>query len=98
MRKTSIRQAPWHLIPANDKPQGRLAALRIMVDRLSKCAAGSASARSESARSSGIAIGSLRSGKWFTVQEEFASLGVNLALPTEFPRGCPHDLRSVRRG
>ena len=36
MQKTSIRQAPWHLIPANDKPYGRLAALRIMVDRLSK--------------------------------------------------------------
>ncbi|MGO9421022.1 polyphosphate kinase 2 family protein [Roseiarcus sp.] len=36
MHKTSTRQAPWHLIPANDKPYGRLAALRIMVDRLSK--------------------------------------------------------------
>jgi len=36
MQKTSTRQAPWHLIPANDKPYGRLAALRIMVDRLSK--------------------------------------------------------------
>jgi len=36
MQKTSMRQAPWHLIPANDKPYGRLAALRIMVDCLSK--------------------------------------------------------------
>ncbi len=36
MQKTSTRHAPWHLISANDKPQGRLAALRIMVDRLSK--------------------------------------------------------------
>src|SRR5208337_1626384 len=36
MQKTSTRQAPWHLIPVNDKPYGRLAALRIMVDRLSK--------------------------------------------------------------
>ncbi len=36
MEKTSVRRAPWHLIPANDKPYGRLAALRIMVDRLSK--------------------------------------------------------------
>ena len=36
MQKTSTHRAPWHLIPANDKPYGRLAALRIMVDRLSK--------------------------------------------------------------
>jgi len=37
MEKTSTRRrAPWHLIPANDKPFGRLAALRIMADRLSK--------------------------------------------------------------
>ena len=36
MQKTSTPQARWHLIPANDKPFGRLAALRIMVDRLSK--------------------------------------------------------------
>jgi len=36
MRKTSTHRAPWHLIPANDKPYGRIAALRIMVDRLSK--------------------------------------------------------------
>src|SRR5208337_4221810 len=25
MEKTSTRRAPWHLIPANDKPYGRLA-------------------------------------------------------------------------
>src|SRR5208283_5215937 len=36
MQKTSTRRAPWHLIPANDKPFGRLAALRIMADRLAK--------------------------------------------------------------
>jgi AMP-polyphosphate phosphotransferase len=36
MQKTSTPQARWHLIPANDKPFGRLAALRIMADRLSK--------------------------------------------------------------
>jgi AMP-polyphosphate phosphotransferase len=36
MEKTSARRAPWHLIPANDKPYGRLAALRVIADRLSK--------------------------------------------------------------
>ncbi len=36
MLKTSTRPAPWHLIPANNKPYGRLAALRILADRLSK--------------------------------------------------------------
>ena len=36
MEKTSARRAPWHLIPANDKPYGRLAAFRIIADRLSK--------------------------------------------------------------
>ena len=36
MQKTSTPHARWHLIPANDKPYGRIAALRIMVDRLSK--------------------------------------------------------------
>ena len=36
MEKTSSHHAPWHLIPANDKPFGRLAALRIIADRLSK--------------------------------------------------------------
>jgi AMP-polyphosphate phosphotransferase len=36
MEKTSTRRARWHLIPANDKSFGRLAALRIVADRLSK--------------------------------------------------------------
>ena len=36
MQRTSVRHAPWHLIPANDKPYGRLAALRVIADRLSK--------------------------------------------------------------
>jgi hypothetical protein len=27
---------PWHLVPANDKSFGRLAALRVIADRLSK--------------------------------------------------------------
>ncbi|HTZ67362.1 MAG TPA: polyphosphate kinase, partial [Roseiarcus sp.] len=36
MEKTSTRRVPWHLIPANDKPYGRLAALRLIADRLSK--------------------------------------------------------------
>jgi polyphosphate kinase 2 (PPK2 family) len=33
---TSSKRAPWHLVPANDKPFGRLAAFRVIVDRLSK--------------------------------------------------------------
>jgi polyphosphate kinase 2 (PPK2 family) len=36
IEKTSTRRAPWHLIPANNKPFGRLAALRVIADRLSK--------------------------------------------------------------
>jgi polyphosphate kinase 2 (PPK2 family) len=36
MEKTSTDRAPWHLIPANNKPYGRLAALRIIADRLAK--------------------------------------------------------------
>jgi polyphosphate kinase 2 (PPK2 family) len=36
MGETSTRHAPWHLIPANDKPYGRIAAFRILVDRLGK--------------------------------------------------------------
>jgi hypothetical protein len=36
IEKTSTRRAPWHLVPANDKPYGRLAALRIIADRLSR--------------------------------------------------------------
>jgi AMP-polyphosphate phosphotransferase len=36
MEKTSSKRAPWHLVPANNKPFGRLAAFRIIADRLSK--------------------------------------------------------------
>ena len=34
MAETSTDLAPWHLIPANNKPYGRVAAFRILVDRL----------------------------------------------------------------
>src|SRR5271168_4613276 len=33
---TSTKRAPWHLLPANNKPFGRLAAFRVIADRLSK--------------------------------------------------------------
>jgi len=33
---TSTTRAPWYLVPANNKPFGRLAAFRIIADRLSK--------------------------------------------------------------
>jgi hypothetical protein len=36
MAKTSSRKAPWYLIPANSKPYARLAAFRILIDRLGK--------------------------------------------------------------
>ncbi len=36
MDETSTKHAPWYLIPANNKPYGRIAALRILVDRLGK--------------------------------------------------------------
>ncbi len=36
MEQNSTRRARWHLIPANDKPFGRLAAFRIIADRLAK--------------------------------------------------------------
>jgi AMP-polyphosphate phosphotransferase len=36
MEETATKHAPWHLIPANNKPYGRIAALRILVDRLGK--------------------------------------------------------------
>jgi polyphosphate kinase 2 (PPK2 family) len=36
VEKTSTRRAPWHLVPANNKPFGRLAAFRVIADRLSK--------------------------------------------------------------
>ncbi len=60
MQKTSTH-ARWHLIPANDKPYGRLAAFRIMVDRLSKgVSLDPASARPESARGRQKLLGILR--------------------------------------
>ena len=34
MEETSTEHAPWHLIPANNKPFGRIAAFRILADRL----------------------------------------------------------------
>lgn len=34
MEETSTGHAPWHLIPANNKPYGRIAAFRILADRL----------------------------------------------------------------
>jgi hypothetical protein len=36
MEKTATKHAPWHLIPANDKSCGRIAAFRILADRLGK--------------------------------------------------------------
>ncbi len=36
MEETSTDHAPWHLIPANNKPYGRIAAFRILADRLGK--------------------------------------------------------------
>ena len=34
IEETSTEHAPWHLIPANNKPFGRIAAFRILADRL----------------------------------------------------------------
>ena len=36
MEKTSHRWAPWYLIPANDKPYGRLATFTILIEVLGK--------------------------------------------------------------
>jgi len=36
IEETSTKHAPWYLIPANNKPYGRIAALRILADRLGK--------------------------------------------------------------
>ena len=36
VEQTSARDVPWHLLPANNKPFARLAALRVIADRLSK--------------------------------------------------------------
>jgi polyphosphate kinase 2 (PPK2 family) len=36
MEETSVKAAPWYLIPANHKPFARLAAFQILLDRLGK--------------------------------------------------------------
>jgi len=36
MEETSTKYAPWHLIPANNKPFGRIATFRVIKDRLGK--------------------------------------------------------------
>jgi AMP-polyphosphate phosphotransferase len=36
LEETSTKFAPWYLIPANDKPFGRIAAFRVIADRLGK--------------------------------------------------------------
>ena len=36
MEETSTKAAPWHLIPANNKPYGRVAAFCILADTLGK--------------------------------------------------------------
>jgi polyphosphate kinase 2 (PPK2 family) len=36
MAETSTKYAPWHLIPANNKPYGRIAAFRVIKERLGK--------------------------------------------------------------
>jgi polyphosphate kinase 2 (PPK2 family) len=36
MERTSSKRAPWHLVPTNNKPYGRLASFRILIDRLGK--------------------------------------------------------------
>jgi polyphosphate kinase 2 (PPK2 family) len=36
LEETSTKHAPWYLIPANNKPYGRIAAFRVLADRLGK--------------------------------------------------------------
>ena len=36
LEKTSLKRAPWYLVPANDKPYGRVAVFTIMIDILGK--------------------------------------------------------------
>jgi polyphosphate kinase 2 (PPK2 family) len=36
IERTSTKIAPWYLVPANDKPFGRLAAFQIILDRLAE--------------------------------------------------------------
>jgi polyphosphate kinase 2 (PPK2 family) len=34
MEKTSTKRAPWYIVPTNDKPFGRIASFKILIDRL----------------------------------------------------------------
>jgi hypothetical protein len=36
LEKTSLKRAPWYLVPANDKPYDRVAVFTIMIDILGK--------------------------------------------------------------
>ena len=36
LEKTSLKRAHWYLVPANDKPYGRVAVFTIMIDILGK--------------------------------------------------------------
>jgi hypothetical protein len=36
MEKTSLKRARWHLVPANDKPYGRIAVFTILIEILGK--------------------------------------------------------------
>jgi ribosomal protein L13 len=36
MERTSSKRAPWYLIPANDKPYGRLATFTVLIEVLGK--------------------------------------------------------------
>jgi len=36
LEKTSLACAPWYLIPANNKPYGRIAVFSILIDLLEK--------------------------------------------------------------
>src|SRR5260370_25551049 len=36
IEKTSTKRAPWYLVPTNDKLFGRIAAFKILIDRLGK--------------------------------------------------------------
>jgi polyphosphate kinase 2 (PPK2 family) len=36
IEETSTKHAPWYLVPANNKPYGRIASFRILADRLGK--------------------------------------------------------------
>ena len=36
IEETSTKRAPWYLVPTNNKPFGRLATFKILIDRLGK--------------------------------------------------------------